>query len=501
MTKPAFCLITIAVVLLGSILFPNNDAYGQVLDADNDGLIDFFEKIIGTDPNNRDTDGDGLLDGEEISISVRVVEEFFLNNLGCVFFVSEQCTNLFKIFINDNSQLNTSPLKADSDGDGFSDGFEVKEAGTDPLDKNDFPLDLDLDSLFGFEELQIGTDPNNRDTDNDGLFDGDEVNTFRTDPVNPDTDGDGIADGDEFTLGFDPLDTQDPFPPMPPKTGFDWTMPDRFGMDGDGDGLIDYFTDFASINPPSWQVDFDACDLLQPDPQIITYQWTVLGNVIEESTCDGFSFDFPNEGSFMVTLTATNTEGESASFTHEVIVQDWLVVSWGDSYASGEGNPDISVDGELVSMRINNLKIIKDQLGDDLTLLEFELDKAKESLVQLGNELSIAVSDISELDQNTFTCLGAQPSRDFSIDKIAEFTNLINDELNKDIWDQNPFSLTFWASQKLFWQGVLLGANETFDSIGEDGCQPIIDAFNDFSVNVKAIKGAASILSATAAMR
>ena len=41
---------------------------------------------------------------------------------------------------------------------------------------------------------------------------------------------------------------------------FDWSMPDRFGADKDGDGLIDYFTTFEAVNPASWRVNFDACD-------------------------------------------------------------------------------------------------------------------------------------------------------------------------------------------------------------------------------------------------
>jgi hypothetical protein len=44
-------------------LDPTND--DSMLDADNDGLTNLEEYERGTDPNNPDTDGDGVLDGDE----------------------------------------------------------------------------------------------------------------------------------------------------------------------------------------------------------------------------------------------------------------------------------------------------------------------------------------------------------------------------------------------------------------------------------------------------
>lgn len=52
--------LLLALLLVGSV---HQMSFAQ--DSDNDGLTDAQEKLLGTDPNQSDTDGDGLLDGEE----------------------------------------------------------------------------------------------------------------------------------------------------------------------------------------------------------------------------------------------------------------------------------------------------------------------------------------------------------------------------------------------------------------------------------------------------
>ena len=88
------------------------------VDSDGDGLTDDQERTIGTDPNDADTDDDGLNDGAEVNT------------------------------------VHTNPLAADTDGDTLSDGDEVTVYGTNPS-----AADSDADGFRDDGELKAGSDP------------------------------------------------------------------------------------------------------------------------------------------------------------------------------------------------------------------------------------------------------------------------------------------------------------------------------------------------------
>jgi hypothetical protein len=67
-------------------------------------------------------------------------------------------------------QLGTDPLNADTDGDAMPDGWEIAH-GLNPL-VNDANLDADGDGLTNLEEYRLGTDCQNPDSDGDGISDG-----------------------------------------------------------------------------------------------------------------------------------------------------------------------------------------------------------------------------------------------------------------------------------------------------------------------------------------
>lgn len=193
-------------------------------DFDSDGMPDWWEEKYELDPfsnlnKRKDPDQDSLV-----------------NYLEC--------------------QFRTDPTKADSDGDGFGDGEEVRTGfnpmgeGRTDLDKDEIPdwweqdnglnkknsfdalLDSDKDGLSNKDEFLYGFNPFEKDTGNLGMTDGEKVatgnydiiqgtvfsqndqdgdrldlfyeNLFGTDPNNPDSDGDGYFDYQEIAKGFDP---------------------------------------------------------------------------------------------------------------------------------------------------------------------------------------------------------------------------------------------------------------------------------------------------------
>ncbi len=146
--------------------FNTLDNFGRVPDVNSQSQGgDRARQVAGTttNPSNPDTDGDGLPDGLEDK-----------NRNGWVEGDGEPLPLTFNPFIErkypngrmdpDETWTETSPLLADSDGDGLSDGYGE---------------DVNLNGI---------------------------VDAGETDPLKADTDGDGLPDGWERAHGLDPLD-------------------------------------------------------------------------------------------------------------------------------------------------------------------------------------------------------------------------------------------------------------------------------------------------------
>ena len=218
------------------------DSSDAALDPDTDGLDNLAEYLAVTDPNDGDSDDDGLGDGEEVQIwftdpnaadtdgdSLDDYDEVvtYATNPLSADTDADGLTDWeeIRVYLSD-------PNDPDTDGDGMADGWEV-DNGLDVNDPLDAGLDADADGLTNREEFQAGTDIFNSDSDHDGLADGEEVKTHFTNPNYHDSDGDSLSDSWEVRYGFDPLaDTE----------SLD---------DADGDGFSNRMEFFAGSDPRS----------------------------------------------------------------------------------------------------------------------------------------------------------------------------------------------------------------------------------------------------------
>lgn len=189
-------------------------------DFDGDGLLNTDEALAGTDPQNPDTDGDG--ENDNLEVGADPLNPTDTDGDGIIDALESSIT--------------------DTDNDGVSD--ELDPANTNPCipNPNAGPCDQDGDGLTNTQETAAGTTTTNPDTDGDGINDGAEI-TAGSDPLDPcdpddssidcqvDSDGDGLTDAQEAVLGTNPNNA-----------------------DTDGDGLEDGIEVGNATNP------LDECD-------------------------------------------------------------------------------------------------------------------------------------------------------------------------------------------------------------------------------------------------
>lgn len=137
-------------------------------DSDGDGLPDYWERVIGTDPNVADTDGDGILDGIETKW-VAATE----TGLGSGLFTLKTQAGQKSYVV----ASMTDPRRDtgwDTDGDGLADGFI-----SNTISKGQ-PSGLEDRNCNG----RVDYDKNNR--------------AIESDPKAADSNGDGGSDGEDF---------------------------------------------------------------------------------------------------------------------------------------------------------------------------------------------------------------------------------------------------------------------------------------------------------------
>jgi hypothetical protein len=177
-------------------------------DTDNDTINDYIETITGVatsfngnsvtvygNPTTQHSDNDTIVDGEE--------------------FTTGSDGNI------------TNPMSYDSDGDGLADNIEIQGWDTTQGPSMHYYShcryrDYDNDSVWDAEEKQYNANPYSSDTDGDGASDYIEIREYLTYPWDYDCDDDGLNDLEEKTLGADGYITN------------------AFNYDSDTDGFSDY---------------------------------------------------------------------------------------------------------------------------------------------------------------------------------------------------------------------------------------------------------------------
>ncbi|WP_298488347.1 hypothetical protein, partial [uncultured Maribacter sp.] len=259
---------------------PSSDQYWQpqgTNDCDNDGLTNDEEAAAGTNPNEADSDGDGIDDGTEINTDGTDPLDDCSSNGGTPLSTSD-CDD-DGLTEAEEASAGTDPTNPDSDGDGVKDGWEITVDGTNPLDLCSYDIDSATETP--------STSWNTADCDGDGIDNQTEIanNTDTQEPCDPtqttgytgydasnaiwataDCDGDGVTNGTEDTNGTDPYNTDtdgdgvpdntdiNPLDPCSPTqaagyTGYDATNITWANADCDADGVDNGMEDTNGTDP------------------------------------------------------------------------------------------------------------------------------------------------------------------------------------------------------------------------------------------------------------
>ena len=339
-------------------------------DINRDGFISSIESytnleefLNNTEPNNNDTDGDGMHDGWEVYYNLNPLdiydstvdndEDGFDANYNGTLEEDEEHNNLLEF------QADTHPYIVDTDADGMWDGWEWLY-GLNPLNPLDANADTDNDGVINRLEYNntaagpymevdniTSSHPNNNDTDGDGLLDGEELFNYLTDPTSSDTDGDGMPDGWEVKYGLNPLDPEDALLDID-NDSFDsdwngnvtdseiysnlyeyWNGTNPTNGDTDGDGMPDGWEVYWGFQPLNSS---DSSDDPDNDSLINLYEF-------DNSRVEGFDDNVYNADH----ITGSNpllkdTDADLIQDGEECVLGD-------DGYVTDPSNPDSDGDG------------------------------------------------------------------------------------------------------------------------------------------------------------
>jgi hypothetical protein len=216
--------------------------------------IDSWETWLETSPTKADSDGDGLSDGygEDKNFNGYIDGD----------------TNRDRVYDAGEQWAETSPLKADTDGDGLPDGWEV-QYGLDPLDSGTLSMrtggagnpnngsggDPDDDGFTNAQELASGTHPNQKNkvvsTAGEGSI---AIGTFKdwkyTDLLALDEYNENGSQGADVYRSWNDTDNSRDIVAFSFRDGGD--------IAAGGDGRVYFRVDFMDLAANAWEGEVDA---------------------------------------------------------------------------------------------------------------------------------------------------------------------------------------------------------------------------------------------------
>jgi len=388
-------------------------------DTDSDDLPDNLEVTLGLNPNNKDTDGNMTLDGDED-------------------FDSDGSSNVAEL------QNGTDIADGDSDDDNLLDGVEsntgtwvsIRDTGTNPLDSDSdddgLPDDVENPDLPYLGASQPGSDPNIWDTDGDLRNDAFEI-ANNSDPSDassftalPATISfiPGLIGGDLTDPEDDGIDTEDTA-----GTNFNWVEITSSSKS--------YFTDATGGGPNEGA--FDAFD-------------NKIGGGEAKWCCDGAPQDLTVEFADPVSIThftmtsSNDTPGRDPSFWQIQGSDDGITFT---SIYSSEGV-------SIWTDRNQTALFVLDRPAIAYRFIRYSVTATNDALHAIseieyfglvgGNPLAVTNIDYNAGDEQITLTWSSNPGRTYSIFSgfdLLDFTNEIADEVAAAGAGENTTTLTF----------------------------------------------------------
>jgi hypothetical protein len=149
-----------------------------------------------------------------------------------------------------------------------------------------------------------------------------------------------------------------------PAATLRWSVPERYAKGWDAWLTNDATYSRAYVSPDAWSVTVDGCGSHGGSDSITRYEVEITGVGFPFKTTWGGSScrrrfdDLPRLAQYDVALTV-RTKRDSDRTVERITLRDWLIVSLGDSMASGEGSPDQTGRYELLNKVTSDADVLR----------------------------------------------------------------------------------------------------------------------------------------------